>query len=108
MQSPCCLYVCVFLHINSRMPEQIFLKLDMYIMAPEPISTAYFINPSRQSVCMYVYPRVSLLGNGSIDTFQWQRIQATVGGLLEASFSIRSVSYQMRVCAFMYSPIVAR
>jgi hypothetical protein len=30
----------------------------MYIMAPEPISTAYFINPSNQCVCLYVYPPV--------------------------------------------------
>jgi hypothetical protein len=28
----------------------------MYIMAPEPISTAHFLNPSHQSVCLYVYP----------------------------------------------------
>jgi hypothetical protein len=28
----------------------------MYDMAPEPISTAYFIKPSRQSVYLYVYP----------------------------------------------------
>jgi hypothetical protein len=28
----------------------------MYIMAPELISTTYFINPSHQSVCLYVYP----------------------------------------------------
>jgi hypothetical protein len=27
-------------------------------MAPEPISTAYFINPSDQSVCLYVYPPI--------------------------------------------------
>jgi hypothetical protein len=40
------------------MAEPIFMKLGMYIMAPEPISTAYFINPSRQSVCLYVYPRI--------------------------------------------------
>jgi hypothetical protein len=37
------------------MPEPIFMKLGMYIMAPESISTAYFINPSHQSVCLYVY-----------------------------------------------------
>jgi hypothetical protein len=30
------------------------MKLGMYIMAPEPISTAYVINPSHQSVCIYV------------------------------------------------------
>jgi hypothetical protein len=28
----------------------------MYIMAPEPISTAYFINASHRSVCLYMYP----------------------------------------------------
>jgi hypothetical protein len=27
----------------------------MYITAPEPVSTAYFINPY-QSVCLHVYP----------------------------------------------------
>jgi hypothetical protein len=32
------------------------LKFDMYIMAPDPILIAYFINPSLQSVCLYVYP----------------------------------------------------
>jgi hypothetical protein len=31
------------------------MKLGMYIMAPEPTSMAYFINPSHQSVCLYVY-----------------------------------------------------
>jgi hypothetical protein len=29
------------------MPEPVFMKLGTYIMAPEPISTAYFVNPSR-------------------------------------------------------------
>jgi hypothetical protein len=41
------------------------MKLGMYSMAPEPISTAYFINPSHQSVCLFVCP-LSLLGNGSV------------------------------------------
>jgi hypothetical protein len=31
------------------------MKLVMYIMAPEPISTAYFVNPSHDSMCLYVY-----------------------------------------------------
>jgi hypothetical protein len=33
------------------------MNLGIYtrIMAPEPISTAYFIHPSHQSVCLYVY-----------------------------------------------------
>jgi hypothetical protein len=40
------------------MPEPIFMQLYMYIMPPEPISTAYSINPSHQSVCLYVYPLI--------------------------------------------------
>jgi hypothetical protein len=43
------------------MAEPVSMKLDMYIMAPKPISTVYFINPSHQSVCLYVY-RLLLLG----------------------------------------------
>jgi hypothetical protein len=31
------------------MPESIFVKPGMYIMTPEPISMAYFINPPNQS-----------------------------------------------------------
>jgi hypothetical protein len=31
------------------------MKLCMYIMTTEPISTAYFINLFHQSVCLYVY-----------------------------------------------------
>jgi hypothetical protein len=47
------------------MPKPVFMKLGMYIMAPEPISTAYFINPSHQSVSVCVY-LLSLLGKGSV------------------------------------------
>jgi hypothetical protein len=66
------------------------MKLGMYIMAPEPISAAYFINPFHQSVCLYVcmfIPRIvarqrigkivfllSLLGNGWVKTLPLQRI----------------------------------
>jgi hypothetical protein len=42
--------------LNFWMAEPVFMELGMYIMAPEPISTAYFINPSHQYVCLYVYP----------------------------------------------------
>jgi hypothetical protein len=31
------------------MSGPIFVRLGVYIMAPEPISTAYFINPSHNS-----------------------------------------------------------
>jgi hypothetical protein len=38
------------------MPEPVFMKLCMFIMATEPISTAYFTNPSNLPMCLYVYP----------------------------------------------------
>jgi hypothetical protein len=32
------------------------MKLALYIMTPELFSAAYFMNPSHQSVCLYVCP----------------------------------------------------
>jgi hypothetical protein len=82
--------------------------------APEPISTAYFINTSHLSVRLYVYPSYgrkemarlngslhSVLGNGSVNKFPRQRIYATIEELLDASFSMLSVSYQNSVCRFV-------
>jgi hypothetical protein len=40
------------------MPEPICVKLGMYIMAPEHISMAYFINRPHQSACLYVHPHI--------------------------------------------------
>jgi hypothetical protein len=54
-------HVCV-----SPISKQIFMKLGMYIMALEPISTAYFMNHSYQSVCLRMCISVSLLRNGSV------------------------------------------
>jgi hypothetical protein len=52
-----CVSVCLCIPpTHFWMPEPILIKLGMYIMAPEPISKAYFINPSHHSVCLYVYP----------------------------------------------------
>jgi hypothetical protein len=55
MRPPCCLCVCEPTPMNFLMREPIYMKLGMHIMAPEPISTSYFINLSYQSVCLYVY-----------------------------------------------------
>jgi hypothetical protein len=65
----------VFLHpsFNFWMGDPVFMKLVMHIMTPDSISTTYFINPSHQSVCLYVYP-LSLLGNGLVETLTLQRI----------------------------------
>jgi hypothetical protein len=64
MQSPSslCVYESLLRNLN--------LKLDMYITAPEPILTLYLINPSQQTVCLYVYP-LSLLGNGLAKILPW-------------------------------------
>jgi hypothetical protein len=48
-----------------------FRKPGMHITAPEPISMAYFISPSHQSVCISL---LSLPGNNSVDMFPCQRI----------------------------------
>jgi hypothetical protein len=57
-------------------------------MAPEPTSTAYFINPSHQNVCLYVYPPVKKKNiTAATNT------HATMEELLDASFSMRPVSY---------------
>jgi hypothetical protein len=47
---------------NFRKPEPIFIKFGMYVIAPEPISTANYINPSHQSVCLNAYVATQRLG----------------------------------------------
>jgi hypothetical protein len=42
------------LPVNFCMTEHIFMKFGMYIVAPEPISTAYFINRPHQSLSIGV------------------------------------------------------
>jgi hypothetical protein len=67
-------FVCVRIPpIKFLMPESIFMKLGMYIMAPEAIWTAYFINPSHHSLCLYVYPPI-VARQVSIKTLPRQRL----------------------------------
>jgi hypothetical protein len=40
--------------IKFWMPEPVSVELGIYIVAPDPISRAYFINASCQSVCLCV------------------------------------------------------
>jgi hypothetical protein len=42
------------------MSEPMFIKLGtyVYIIAPRPILTMYFINSSHRSVCLYLYPPI--------------------------------------------------
>jgi hypothetical protein len=79
------------------MPELIFTKSGMYVMTPEPISTAYFIKHFR-SVCVSVCESsLSLLGRGSVNTLPRQPVHATIEDSFVASFSVRFVSCQSEV-----------
>jgi hypothetical protein len=77
------------------MPQPIFVKLGMYVMAHEHSSIVYFMNPSHQSVCLYMYPRIvarQRLGkNFTAETNK----NTTIGELLDVSFSVRFVRKQL-------------
>jgi hypothetical protein len=79
------------------MPETIFMKLGTYIMAPEPISTAYFVYPSQQSVYLYVYPPTVARQRLGENLTAATNTKATIEELIEALFFMRSVSYQSKV-----------
>jgi hypothetical protein len=97
MRSPCCVPPL----INVWMTEPVFMKLGMCIKGPVPISTAYLLNPHHQSVCLYVYPSVVTRQRlGKIVTAATNTHVTSL--LLNASFSMRSVSYQRKVgCHFI-------
>jgi hypothetical protein len=71
------------------MPDQIFMKLGVYIMAPEPIWTAYFISSYHQSLWQYVYIARQRLGRNVTVA---KNTHATIEELLDALFSVRLVS----------------
>jgi hypothetical protein len=72
------------------------MKLLTYIIAPEPNLTAYFIHPFRQSMCFYVYLRIVARQWLGKNVTAATNTQATIE-LSEASFSMRSVSYQRKL-----------
>jgi hypothetical protein len=80
MLSPCCLCVYESPAINFSMPKLIFVKVGKYIIAPEPISTAYFISVSHQSVCLYVHvARQRLRKNFTSETNTQVKIKKVAG-----------------------------
>jgi hypothetical protein len=98
--------VCMYPPINFWIPEPIFLKLAVYIMTPEPISTAYFINPSHQSLCLYIYVARQRLGKNVAAA---TNTHVTIKELLDASFCMQSSSCKRKVgyswqnfCNFMH------
>jgi hypothetical protein len=88
------------------MPEPIFMKLGMYTMAPEPISTANFINPAHQSVCLYVYSFIVAEQRLGKNVTAATNTHATKEELLDALFSMRSVSYQRKVGDYFFPELL--
>jgi hypothetical protein len=66
MRGQSCLFVYVIRPINLGIPEPIFMKLGMYFVISDPISSAHLINSLHQSVRLNVYP-LSLPGNGLVN-----------------------------------------
>jgi hypothetical protein len=73
------------------------MKVGMYIMAREPISTAYLINPSNQSVCLNMYPAIVARQWLGKNVTAATNTHATIEELLVASFSMWAVSYRGKV-----------
>jgi hypothetical protein len=87
---------CTF-NFNFCMPITIFMEFGMYIMAYEPISKTYFINPSHQSVCLYVYTPNIVRQRLGENVTEATNTRATVEELLDAWCYILSVSYHRKV-----------
>jgi hypothetical protein len=81
MRALCCLYVCVS-------PPSTFgcLNLFLWNLASEPISKEYFINPSRQSVRLYLYPSIVARQRLSKNVNAATNTHATIKELFDASF----------------------
>jgi hypothetical protein len=73
------------------------MMLGMYITARKPISTAYFTNPSHQSVCLYVYPPIVARQRLDKNVTATTNAHGVIEELLEVSFSMRSESYKRKV-----------
>jgi hypothetical protein len=74
------------------MAEPVFMRVGMYIMAPEPILTTY----THQSVCLYVYPPIAARQRLGKNVTAATNAHGTIEKL-DASFSIRSMPYQRKV-----------
>jgi hypothetical protein len=69
------------------------MKLGICIMAPEPISTNYIINPSHQSVYLYAYDLTDARKRLGKNVTAATNTDATLEKLLDAPFPIPSLSY---------------
>jgi hypothetical protein len=83
-------------HISFSMPEPIFMKLGMYILAPEPISAAYFINPCHQFMSVCVSPTVArqrIVKNVTVVTSK----HAAIEEVSDAPCPMKSMSYKRKI-----------
>jgi hypothetical protein len=77
------------------MPEPIFTKHGVYIMASQHISTAYFINPSQPSVSVCVPPRIiagQQVGRHVPMATNTRNCRKVVGGVVFYTVRVRVVS----------------
>jgi hypothetical protein len=70
------------------MPETVFMKLGMFIMTAEPISTSHFINPSHQSMCLCIL--LTLQGNGAVNCITPFGTMQRLGKRVPATRNIRN------------------
>jgi hypothetical protein len=85
-------------HISVCMAKPIFIKSNTYeyIMATNPISTAYFINPSHQSVCLFLLPPIVARQQIGVNVTAATNTYENIEELLDASFSMWPLSYQRK------------
>jgi hypothetical protein len=69
----------------------------VYIMAPEPITAAYFIKLFHHSLCLYAYPFTVVRQRLGKNVIAATNTHATIEEFLNASLSMQSVSYQRKV-----------
>jgi hypothetical protein len=89
------------------MAEPIFMKVGVYIMAPDSISTVHFIKPIHQSVCLCVYLPVVARHWQSKNITLTTNTHATTEEMLGTLFSVQSMSYQRGICVLcVYAPVL--
>jgi hypothetical protein len=91
MRHPCCLSANLSLLTSECLNQSLWNLVHHGTWAHLNSVLHKSLSSVYMSVCV---SRISLLGN----TFPWQQIHATIKEMLELSFSILSVSYQMKVC----------
>jgi hypothetical protein len=96
MRSPCFLCLCVSLPLTFEWLNQSLWNLVCISCHLSP-SQRYFITPSHQSVRLYAYPPFVARQRLGKNVTAATNTHAKINELLDASFSMRSVSYQRRV-----------